>query len=48
VVISDGPFAKFVGTLEQLDAAGRVLVLLDLLGRSVRVSVKTDGVGPIC
>jgi Transcription antiterminator len=35
VRISDGPFAGLVGTLESLDEAGRVHVLLQLMGRSV-------------
>lgn len=41
VRIVDGPFAEFVGTLEHLDAAGRVRVLLDLLGRSVSVALRS-------
>jgi transcriptional antiterminator RfaH len=39
VRIADGPFAELIGTLEHLDAAGRVRVLLDLLGRSVSVAL---------
>jgi transcription antitermination factor NusG len=39
VRISDGPLADFVGTLAHLDAAGRVRILLDLLGRSVSVAL---------
>ena len=46
VSIVDGPFASFVGTLEHLDASGRIQLLLDLLGRSVRVSVGKDNVAP--
>jgi transcription elongation factor/antiterminator RfaH len=42
VRIADGPFADFVGTLERLDAAGRVRVLLDLLGRSVSVVLRCE------
>jgi transcriptional antiterminator RfaH len=42
VRIADGPFADFVGTLERLDAAGRVRVLLDLLGRSVSVALRCE------
>lgn len=42
VRIVDGPFAEFVGTLERLDAAGRVRVLLDLLGRSVSVALRGE------
>jgi transcription antitermination factor NusG len=33
-----GPFAEMIGSLERLDAKGRVLVLLDLLGRRTHVS----------
>ena len=44
VKISDGPFAAFVGTLEKLDASGRVRVLLDLLGRSVTVSLRAEAI----
>lgn len=32
-----GPFAGFVGRLEHLDPAGRVTVLLDLLGRATPI-----------
>jgi len=42
VRIADGPFAELVGTLEYLDAAGRVRVLLDLLGRSVSVALRCE------
>ena len=42
VRIADGPFANFVGKLERLDAAGRVRVLLDLLGRSVSVALRSE------
>jgi transcription elongation factor/antiterminator RfaH len=42
VRIADGPFANFVGKLERLDAAGRVRVLLDLLGRSVSVALPRE------
>ena len=46
VQISDGPFTDFVGTLEQLDASGRVRVLLDLLGRSVSVALPSEALIP--
>ncbi|MEJ0027273.1 MAG: transcriptional activator RfaH [Rhizomicrobium sp.] len=42
VRIVDGPFADLVGKLEKLDAPGRVRVLLDLLGRSVSVTLRTE------
>ncbi len=46
VRISDGPFVDFVGTLEHLDAAGRVRVLLDMLGRSVSVALRCEALAP--
>jgi transcriptional antiterminator RfaH len=42
VRIVEGPFADIVGTLENLDAAGRVRVLLDLLGRKVVVASRCE------
>jgi transcriptional antiterminator RfaH len=39
VQIAEGCFADFVGTLEHLDGSGRARVLLDLLGRSVSVTL---------
>ena len=46
VRIVDGPFAEFVGTLEHLDAGGRVRVLLTLLGRSVSVALRSEALLP--
>jgi transcription elongation factor/antiterminator RfaH len=46
VRIADGPFAELLGTLEHLDAAGRVRVLLDLLGRSVSVGLHSEALIP--
>ncbi len=46
VRIAEGPFAEFLGTLEYLDAAGRVRVLLDLLGRSVPVALHCKALMP--
>jgi transcription antitermination factor NusG len=40
--IADGQFAEFLGTLEYLDAAGRVRVLIDLLGRTVSVTLRCE------
>ncbi len=42
VQFTQGPFAHLIGTLEHLDRNGRVVVLLDILGRisHVRASVK--------
>jgi transcription elongation factor/antiterminator RfaH len=39
VRILSGPFADFVGTLERLDGAGRVKVLLGMMGTAVPVSL---------
>ncbi|HEX5422884.1 MAG TPA: transcriptional activator RfaH [Candidatus Acidoferrales bacterium] len=46
VRVADGPFTDLVGTLEQLDSAGRIRVLLGLLGRSVSVTLKGEAVLP--
>jgi transcription antitermination factor NusG len=43
--ILSGPFANFVDQLERLDAAGRVRVLLDMMGTTVPVAVRR---GAIC
>jgi len=42
VCISEGPFENLLGTLERLDSDGRVQVLLDLLGRSVSVTLPSE------
>jgi transcription elongation factor/antiterminator RfaH len=39
VRILTGPFADFIGTLERLDDAGRVRVLLDMMGTAVPVAL---------
>src|SRR5262249_13063926 len=39
VRILSGPFADFVGTLERLDGAGRVRVLLTMMGTAVPVTL---------
>jgi transcription elongation factor/antiterminator RfaH len=41
-----GPFADMIGSLERLDANGRVLVLLDLLGRPTHVQAKAVDLAP--
>src|SRR6516162_5203727 len=41
-----GPFANFVGQLERLDAAGRVRVLLDMMGTTVPVAVRRGAICP--
>jgi len=46
VRVAYGPFADFVGTLHQLDSAGRVRVLLSLLGRSVSVALDGEALLP--
>jgi transcriptional antiterminator RfaH len=46
VQVREGPFADFVGTLERLDGAGRVSVLLNLLGRSVSVTMRYEALNP--
>lgn len=44
--VTEGPFVDFVGTLDHLDATGRVRVLLDLLGRSVSVALRCEALTP--
>jgi transcription elongation factor/antiterminator RfaH len=46
VRILSGPFANFVGTLERLDAAGRVRVLLDMMGKAVPVALRRGAICP--
>ena len=46
VRILSGPFASFVGQLERLDAAGRVRVLLDMMGTTVPVAVRRGAICP--
>ena len=41
-----GPFADFVGTLERLDEAGRVRVLLDMMGTAVPVALRRSAICP--
>jgi transcription antitermination factor NusG len=41
-----GPFADFVGTLERLDAAGRVQVLLEMMGTAVPVALHRSALAP--
>jgi len=42
VRIANGPFADLVGKLEHLDAAGRVRVLLGMLGQAVSVTLRCE------
>jgi transcriptional antiterminator RfaH len=44
VQIVQGAFTELVGQLDQLDAAGRVRVLLDMLGRSTPILLPRDGI----
>jgi transcriptional antiterminator RfaH len=46
VRLASGPFADFIGTLQQLDSAGRVRVLIELLGRSVSVALNGEAILP--
>jgi transcription elongation factor/antiterminator RfaH len=46
VRILSGPFASFVGTLERLDAVGRVRVLLHMMGSAVPVALRRSAVCP--
>ena len=42
-----GPFAEMIGSLERLDGNGRVLVLLDLLGRKTEVKTSVHELIPL-
>jgi transcription elongation factor/antiterminator RfaH len=46
VRILRGPFADFVGTLARLDAAGRVQVLLGMMGTAVPVTLHRSALAP--
>jgi transcription elongation factor/antiterminator RfaH len=46
VRILSGPFADLVGTLERLDAAGRVRVLLTMMGTEVPVTLHRSALLP--
>lgn len=46
VRIAHGPFTDLVGTLGQLDSAGRVRVLLHLFERSVSVALSSEALLP--
>ena len=46
VRILSGPFADFVGTLERLDEAGRVRVLLAMMGTAVPVVLHRSALSP--
>jgi transcriptional antiterminator RfaH len=46
VRILSGPFADLVGTLERLDQAGRVRVLLQMMGTAVPVTLHRSALSP--
>jgi transcriptional antiterminator RfaH len=46
VRILTGQFANFVGTLERLDDAGRVRVLLEMMGTAVPVTLRRSALSP--
>jgi transcription elongation factor/antiterminator RfaH len=46
VRILSGPFANFVGKLERLDAAGRVRVLLEMMGTAIPVALRRSAICP--
>jgi len=46
VRILSGPFADLIGTLERLDGAGRVQVLLEMMGTSVPVRLHRSVLSP--
>jgi transcriptional antiterminator RfaH len=46
VRILGGPFDRLVGTLERLDAGGRVRVLLEIMGGAVPVMLDRDDLEP--
>ena len=44
--VLSGPFAELIGQVERLDGAGRVRLLLELMGTAVPVSVHRSAVAP--
>ena len=42
VLVAFGPFADLIGKLERLDSAGRIRVLLELMGRRASVALPRD------
>jgi transcription elongation factor/antiterminator RfaH len=46
VRICDGPFADLIGRIEHLDGAGRVRVLIELMGRAVSVEARPGMLAP--
>lgn len=39
VRVTNGPFAEFIGTVEQMTSDQRIWVLLDILGKNTRVAI---------
>jgi transcriptional antiterminator RfaH len=46
VRITAGPFSEFIGRLESLEGAGRVRVLLEILGRRTSVALSRNQIVP--
>jgi transcription elongation factor/antiterminator RfaH len=46
VRITTGPFADFIGTLDRLDDAGRVRLLLDMMGSEIIITLPRSGILP--
>jgi len=46
VRILSGPFVDFIGPLKRLDDAGRVQVLIELMGTAVPVSIHRSAISP--
>lgn len=47
IKVTAGPFADFLGQLEELDGNGRVKVLLDIMGTTVRLAMPQVLVEPV-
>lgn len=47
VRIVDGPLSYYIGRFENLDADGRLRVLLDVLGRQVSIEFDEDQIEPV-
>jgi transcriptional antiterminator RfaH len=41
VRVTNGPFADFIGTVEQIAPNQRIWVLLDILGKNTRVAIRS-------
>ena len=46
VRLVNGPFADALGVLDRLDNKGRIEVLLDIMGKGVRVRLQAEWVEP--